>query len=54
MMAKYLDHSEHLFRVVVLIDAEHGFKKLDENLCEMLNVKKKPFIACMTKCDKIP
>lgn len=54
MITKYIDASPYLHRVICLIDAEHGIKQLDEHLFEMLDVKKKMFMICLTKCDKIP
>ena len=54
MITKYLDESRSLYRVVCLIDAEHGFKETDFMLFELLESKQKPFVVCLTKCDKIP
>jgi len=53
MVVKYLDHGTNLYRVLVLIDAEHGFKDLDFMLFDILERKQKPFVICFTKCDKI-
>lgn len=54
MILKYLEESPFLYRIVVLIDAEHGFKETDFMLFELLEKKNKPFMVCLTKCDKMP
>jgi len=54
MIMKYMDQSKNLYRVVILIDAEHGFKETDFMLMDLLEGKNKPFMVCLTKCDKIP
>ena len=53
MIVKYLDESTNLYRVVCLVDAEHGFKDTDFMLFDLLEGKQKPFMICFTKCDKI-
>ncbi len=54
MILKYMDNSKNLYRVIILIDAEHGFKDNDFMLMDLLESRQKPFMVCLTKCDKIP
>ena len=53
MIVKYLKHGEFYHRALCLIDAEHGLKDSDLMLFELLEKYSKPFVVCLTKCDKI-
>lgn len=53
MFLKYLANGRQLYRIVCLIDAEHGLKQLDTMLFDLCESKEKPFLITLTKCDKI-
>lgn len=53
MMINYLDKSRFLHRAVCLIDSEHGIKKTDEMLFDLIEKKKKPWLLVFTKIDKL-
>lgn len=53
LMSSYINGSPYLHRVLALIDAEHGFKKMDKILFDLLEKKMKPYIIVLTKCDKV-
>lgn len=53
MILKYLEQSPYLYRTVCLVDGEHGFKETDFMIFDLLEKKNKPFMVCLTKCDKI-
>ena len=53
MITKYLDEGKTLYRVLCLVDAEHGLKDLDFMLYDLLENRKKPFMLTLTKCDKV-
>lgn len=53
MILKYITHGRNLYRIVCLVDAEHGLKQLDTMLFELCESKQKPFLIALTKCDKI-
>ena len=54
MIQKYLNEGKYLYRVLCLVDAEHGLKDLDFMLYDLLEKRQKPFMLALTKCDKIP
>jgi len=53
MITKYINEGGFLYRVVCLVDAEHGLKEVDFMLFDLLESKQKPFMLTLTKCDKV-
>lgn len=53
MMGIYISLIQSLQSILVLIDAEHGFKDSDQMLIEMLEAKAKDYIIVFTKADKV-
>jgi len=53
MVRNYLQMRQTLKRVCVLIDARHGIKAIDQATMEMLDAARVPYVAVLTKADKI-
>jgi len=53
LVAQYLRGRPTLKRVFILVDARHGFKKIDDAWCTLLNEAAVSFQIILTKCDKI-
>lgn len=53
LMIYYFEKSLFLSKILVLLDAEHGIKKVDHMLFDIIEKKKRPFMLIYTKNDKI-
>ncbi|MDD9901877.1 MAG: ribosome biogenesis GTP-binding protein YihA/YsxC [Alphaproteobacteria bacterium] len=53
LMRHYLTSRRTLSRVCVLIDGRHGIRAADQDMMEMLDETHVPFLAVLTKCDKV-
>lgn len=53
LIRAYLRHRRVLRRVCVLLDARHGIKAVDQVTMEKLDGEGVPYVAVLTKCDKV-
>ena len=53
MINDYIDHSEQLAMLFVLLDSRHDLMKIDREFLISLGERSVPFAVILTKCDKM-